>query len=447
MFTRALNARSIMSNVIPNLDSQNDTPYCIWHPETASDETYRELALRFPHLAYNVGRACAVAGYTTLFHELDILPDVHIAEEARECGNLAIYEAIMSQVVRYNIMNDYTLSVDRENRQPACLNGDTCVRWMLDVKQKFKNATDIPDDDDEWDLFAESGYEDTTFNITEDMHIDEYESSQNDKRELATRPELRLLCEPLPADLSTVQKDMLILMAAYHGDVDRYARLRRPKQIRSELQCCVRGIYHNTFFAVWWFKQPGQTPSRIQPAINARYIMNNVLAGAPYPKGDIPYLIWWPTKAQPSTYRHLAQIQPEMLPQIIRACIYCGYQDLFDELLPRVTPDEILVREVEEQGNLHFREALRDRVQSLGITPQEPPVGQAWKMNISSVFGQSSTYISKYLDVKNVGIDFDVPYDGWQCDATDVETNACLPDAWRIPVEDESTARDVDYEE
>ena len=62
IFTRALNARSIMSNVIPNLESPDEVPYCIWHPVTASEETYRELARRYPHMAYQVGRACAVAG-------------------------------------------------------------------------------------------------------------------------------------------------------------------------------------------------------------------------------------------------------------------------------------------------------------------------------------------------------------------------------------------------
>jgi hypothetical protein len=44
IFTRALNARQIMSNEIPSLNSQDDIPYCIWHPTIASEETYRILA-------------------------------------------------------------------------------------------------------------------------------------------------------------------------------------------------------------------------------------------------------------------------------------------------------------------------------------------------------------------------------------------------------------------
>jgi hypothetical protein len=57
-------------------------------------------------MAYQVGRACAVAGYVDLYEKLDILPEVHIAEEAREAGNSTIYEDLMSKPVRYAVMND-----------------------------------------------------------------------------------------------------------------------------------------------------------------------------------------------------------------------------------------------------------------------------------------------------------------------------------------------------
>lgn len=71
-------------------------PYCIRYPEIATEDTYRRLARRYPSMAYHVGRACAVAGYLGLYKELNILPDTHIAEEARECGNIDIYNYIMS---------------------------------------------------------------------------------------------------------------------------------------------------------------------------------------------------------------------------------------------------------------------------------------------------------------------------------------------------------------
>ncbi|KAJ5251772.1 hypothetical protein N7489_002182 [Penicillium chrysogenum] len=108
-------------------------------------------------LRYQVGRACATGGYTLLYLELGLLPDVGIAEarDNRTCGQ-AIYESI--------IINP--------------------TRWASTV---------------------------------------------------------RLLCEPLSTDLPTVYKDILILMAAWSGNI------RRP--------CVVRGIYHHPFFAKWWLGQ------------------------------------------------------------------------------------------------------------------------------------------------------------------------------------------------
>lgn len=58
-----------------------------------------------------------------------------------------------------------------------------------------------------------------------------------------------------PADLPLINKDDLIYVAAYTGDIDRYARLRRPKMLSSEFGLVVRGIYHNPFLAKWWSTQ------------------------------------------------------------------------------------------------------------------------------------------------------------------------------------------------
>lgn len=64
--------------------------------------TYRELARRYPKMRHEVGRACAVAGYTDLYLELQLLPDVSIAEEARdnEGKGRAIFDEIMAQPVK-----------------------------------------------------------------------------------------------------------------------------------------------------------------------------------------------------------------------------------------------------------------------------------------------------------------------------------------------------------
>lgn len=57
-FTRALNARAIMSDRIPEMDDKDPDqfPYCIWYPETAKEATYRALAARYPQMKYLVGR-------------------------------------------------------------------------------------------------------------------------------------------------------------------------------------------------------------------------------------------------------------------------------------------------------------------------------------------------------------------------------------------------------
>lgn len=101
------------------------------------------------------------------------------------------------------------------------LNGDTTVRSYLDIKTKFAKP---PDSDAElWDLVSmrRRAY----FNITEDDRIDEYDS----KEPRSVEDEVsHLLYTPLPADLPTMDKDLLIQMAAYYGNINRYSRLRRP---------------------------------------------------------------------------------------------------------------------------------------------------------------------------------------------------------------------------
>ncbi|OAQ99636.1 hypothetical protein LLEC1_07747, partial [Akanthomyces lecanii] len=202
-FARALNARAIMSDNVPDISmAGDDLPYCIWHPDTAAEDTYRQLVHSYPRMAYHVARACAVAGYTDLFRELQeggsILPDVAIAEEARACGSHDIYKAIMSQPVKYRVMDDYTRSI-LADPQPSGLNGDTAVRPMLNVKQRFKTPRgpeecvlpggedhsgdgneDEDSDDDFFTMLPNSGFEEAIFNITEDMNIDEFATPDPD---------------------------------------------------------------------------------------------------------------------------------------------------------------------------------------------------------------------------------------------------------------------------
>lgn len=142
-FCRARNARLIMSGIMPSSDEigafdTGDTasgrtvkrPYCIWHPEFATEDFYRNLVQKYPDLRYQVGRACAAAGYHALYQELDLLPDVSMAEEARESNaedSRAIYDAIMAAKARYQVMDDYALHVKLDatpiNTLPAHLSG------------------------------------------------------------------------------------------------------------------------------------------------------------------------------------------------------------------------------------------------------------------------------------------------------------------------------------
>lgn len=83
-------------------------------------------------MRYQVGRACAVAGYVDLYRELELLPEVHIAEEARDNSCTEIYDLIRAHDVKYDVMNDYTLTVNLENPPRGQMNGDTAVgahRW------------------------------------------------------------------------------------------------------------------------------------------------------------------------------------------------------------------------------------------------------------------------------------------------------------------------------
>lgn len=207
-FTRALNARDIMSNKIPEMNDPEDFPYCIWYPDTATEATYRALAARCPQMKYLIGRACAVAGHVKLFYELDLLPESHIAEEARDNQQWEIYEAIMKAEVRYNAMDDYTRTVfDKPIR--GHLNGGAAVRSYLEIKNKYMRPSD-----DIWKLFCGRtlGY----FDIMEDDRVDEYYSETIPPKDDVSH----LLYTPLPADLPTMNKDLLIEMAAYYGDID-----------------------------------------------------------------------------------------------------------------------------------------------------------------------------------------------------------------------------------
>ena len=442
-FARALNARALMSDSIPNLDDPALIPYCIWHPEVPSEDTCRRLVERYPNMAYHVARVCAVGGYTKLYKELDILPDVHVAEEARDSDSDEIFQDIVSRPVRFSVMNDYTQTIDWSDPQVAELDGNTAVRWTLEAKQKFSEPgfehRELP------------GFEIHMFNITEDMSVGIEETRDQIFETNRWKCDIiGMLSEPLPRNLPTVDKDLLILVAAYSGDIDRYARLRRPQMIRNERDCCVRGIYRNTMFAMWWSKQEpqGHGTYGIGNAIEARFIMNNVLSRVK-PAGEFfhePYLIWYPTIARYSTYRKLAELRPSMIPQILIACIVADYDTLFDDLLEKAQPDQVQIHEAKKSTNPYYLRRLNERAEEAGLREVNDA---GWKMRDFTEQAEpprGSGEVCQYFQtLPPCGWDFSAQ--GLDTDGSYVELMACLPEEWRIPQGDKDIIRTLNYNE
>ncbi|KIH94803.1 hypothetical protein SPBR_09234 [Sporothrix brasiliensis 5110] len=388
---RARHARLIMSDVIPqdmgdgNGADQQTLPYCIWYPDVAREETYRALVRQYPQMRYAVGRACAVAGYAALYHELGLLPDVSIADEARDNmervpGSRAIFRDIMGQTLRFAVMDDYTRSVHLEQpRAGALLNDDTAVRSRLD-----SDSIGLAD-------YRRNGRRHVYFDIAEDHGLAEETRSPHWSPLIADEGTLALLYAPLPPDLQAVNKDMLILMAAAEGNVDRYARLRRPSLVENELFCVVRGIYHSTMFAKWWAMQLDDTrdgaraPSPVlealqtnnapflREAVNARHIMSNDVSRitAETPSSEIPYVIWHPRLPDWATLRELVRRRPDMRSQAAHACIVADYQGTYDGLQPE--PSYVLWTEAKRQmhRNPHYAQDLEQRADALGLSLHE----------------------------------------------------------------------------
>ncbi|KAL4907144.1 hypothetical protein BDW74DRAFT_189697 [Aspergillus multicolor] len=353
VFPRALNAREVMSNIIPNMNEADEVLYCIWHPDVPTPATLRALVARYPGMVYQAARVCAVAGYSELYRELDVLPEVHIAEVAAHAtvgtgnrGSKEIWQSIISQPLKYAVMNDYERTINTTNPRPANLNGDPAVYSSLNTGRKHRDIGEL----ESFYQGYHNHYRGPSFNITEYWSIDSHDY------DAPAAPEgyYPLLYSPLPTDLPSINKDKLILVAAYHGDIDRYVRLCRPVLIPDEFLCIVRGIYLNPFWAKWWSTQiavhipKDQNPTNpmrsrfteweetlLQRSINARRIMSDettwVTQDTP---GDLlPANIWYHGRACAETYERLARIRPDMLRRCLRACIVADYPETSDRLL------------------------------------------------------------------------------------------------------------------
>lgn len=366
------------------MNSPDEMPYCVWYPGLATEDTYRSLARRYPALRYQVGRACAVAGYTALYFELDLLPEVSIAEEARESGNdgsTAIFEHIMSQPIRYAVMDDYERTVNLVNpRAGACLNGDTAISPPPDKRSG--------DGDQHW-IWPRY------FDITEEWsdllaHEDRPWDPSRAPGTYLPRKFTHLLHSPLPPDLPTTLKDNLIVMAAYEGNVDRYHRLRRPFRVKDEREAIIRGIYHSTSFAMYFvtddteLAEPADWQSPIGSAITARRIMVNDLSHITEDleddgrrTTDFPQMIWHPLFPRPETLMELIRRRPRSPPvrqSVALACIAADYPHIYDEIKP--WPDWHLWQQALKSPNPHYREDIKRRAASgeyPGVAPEEFP--------------------------------------------------------------------------
>ncbi|KAF9766576.1 hypothetical protein IL306_000997 [Fusarium sp. DS 682] len=345
---RAFNARDIMSNQVPEMKKPEDIPYCFWHPDVPSQDTLRQLLTDHPtsFMRYKVGRACAVGGYTELYKELDLLPDVAIAEEARDSLPVSkdIYELVMDAPNLYCVMDDYNICLHDKPQVGAFLNGDTCVRSTLDKRQPVNHELFPP-----------------PFDITEDWCLGA-DGKRLEERAIPSDT-LALLYAPLPRHLPTVDKDILILMAAFTGNIERYSRLRRSRAINGEMQCIVRGIYHDTFFARWCYEQPELAV--LQKFVHARFIMNDDLTWLnnikSVSKHDIPRIIWYPQPADQTTYLELLRLIPELKQLVAQALVVSDSPYAFIRLEPEITPEIYAEIKSEARSDL-FHEYVDQRV-------------------------------------------------------------------------------------
>jgi hypothetical protein len=245
------------------------------------------------------------------------------------------------------------------------------------------------------------------FNITEDQGIGDH--TVKVKPHDLTDSEIALFTSPLPEDLPTMHKDLLILTAAFEGNLDRYARLRRPGQtINYELHCVLPGIYKSFAMAIWLERNPDileliasswhpREIKTLRAAIHARRIMNNDIHRLldmknVVPDDEIPYWIWYPTIPAEWALLKLAEARPNMRPQCARACMAGGMRDAYTEIMDMcdddgkpVAVDKYLMLEAQTCPGHEFFEAdmlRRKAEQGLDDLQAIADGDEEWKDNI-----------------------------------------------------------------
>jgi hypothetical protein len=94
---------------------------------------------------------------------------------------------------------------------------------------------------------------------------------------------------------------------------------------------------------------------------------------------DLPYLIYYPAWASPTTLEELARRKPSMKPQVARACIVQDCQDSYDRI--KAEPDRYLVVEARASPNPYYLSDLLQRASELGIDLDfQDDDEEEWKM-------------------------------------------------------------------
>ncbi|KAJ5782994.1 hypothetical protein N7457_004768 [Penicillium paradoxum] len=162
-------------------------------------------------MCYRVGQACAVAGSTSLYRELDLLPDISIAEGEE------IYGIIMTAPKGYAVINYYTRSIDLETPQtPAFLQGEMKPRWSL---EKRTPSQDLPITSADGIYIEQNGVIGIEATAPDDSH---FVLGPEEAKVLWTPP-------PLNPDLPIFERTILTQMATYDENMDRYVRLMHPE--------------------------------------------------------------------------------------------------------------------------------------------------------------------------------------------------------------------------
>lgn len=143
-------------------------------------------------------------------------------------------------------MDFYPRKVNQdEPRVGACLNGDTAIKSSLQCRLDLPDCLCHSESTCCYNYFDTTGAGGACGSSTGHGHnipLAEYH--------------VPLLYLPLPMDFpARVNKDLLIYMAAYEGNVDRYARQRRPFVIQGEANCIIQGFCHNTTLAKWLLQE------------------------------------------------------------------------------------------------------------------------------------------------------------------------------------------------